>query len=69
VKLGEDGALAVAGGLEERRRAKRVERRSPFGAGDAFAGAFLVALSAGHALGTALDKACAAGARSAARWR
>ena len=67
VKLGEDGALAVAGGLDERRRAKRVERRSPFGAGDAFAGAFLVALSAGHALGSALDEACAAGARSAAR--
>jgi 2-dehydro-3-deoxygluconokinase len=69
VKLGEDGALAVAGGLDERRRAKRVERRSPFGAGDAFAGAFLVALSAGHALGSALDEACAAGARSAARSR
>jgi len=67
VKLGEDGALAVAGGLDERRRPERVERRSPFGAGDAFAGAFLVALSAGHALRSALDEACAAGARSAAR--
>jgi 2-dehydro-3-deoxygluconokinase len=67
VKLGEDGALAVAGGLEEQRRAKRVDRPSPFGAGDAFAGAFLVALSAGDALGTALDRACAAGARAAAR--
>lgn len=67
VKFGEDGALAVAGELEERRRVERVERRSPFGAGDAFAGAFLVSLSSGHSLGPALDLACAAGARAAGR--
>jgi 2-dehydro-3-deoxygluconokinase len=69
VKLGEDGAMAVAGELEERRRVERVERRSPFGAGDAFAGAFLVALSSGRSLGPALDLACAAGARAAGRSR
>jgi len=69
VKLGEDGALAVAGELEERRRVGRVERRSPFGAGDAFAGAFLVALSSGHSLGPALELACAAGTRAAVRSR
>jgi len=69
VKLGQDGALAVAGELEERRRVERVERRSPFGAGDSFAGAFLVALSSGQSLGPALDLACAAGARAAGRSR
>jgi sugar/nucleoside kinase (ribokinase family) len=69
VKLGADGALAVAAGSEERRRVERIKRRSPFGAGDAFAGAFLVALSAGDSLGSALDLACAAGAHAAASAR
>lgn len=67
VKLGEEGALAVAGGHLERRRADPIMRRSPFGAGDAFAGVFLVALDAGHSLGSALELACAAGASAAAR--
>ena len=67
VKLGEEGALAVADGIQVQRRADEVEGGSPFGAGDAFAGAFLAALSAGHDLGSALESACAAGARAAAR--
>jgi 2-dehydro-3-deoxygluconokinase len=66
VKLGADGAVAAADGAVERRSAARVERRSPFGAGDAFAGAFLVALANGAPLGAALELACEAGARAAA---
>jgi sugar/nucleoside kinase (ribokinase family) len=69
VKLGEEGALAVSGGDLERRRGDRVTRRSPFGAGDAFAGALLVALAAGSPLGRALDLACGAGADAAAGLR
>jgi 2-dehydro-3-deoxygluconokinase len=65
VKLGEDGAVAVADGEFERCRSERVTRRSPFGAGDAFAGVFLVALAMGDSLRSALDRACDAGARAA----
>jgi 2-dehydro-3-deoxygluconokinase len=61
VKLGAEGAVAASGTDLVRRRAAPVERRSPFGAGDAFAGAFLVALAAGAELGDALGRACAAG--------
>ena len=64
VKLGEDGAVAVADGELERCRSERVARRSPFGAGDAFAGVFLVALAMGDSLRSALDRACDAGARA-----
>lgn len=66
VKLGADGALAASGTTVVRRRATPVERRSPFGAGDAFAGAFLVAHVAGVELGDALGRACEAGAGAAA---
>ena len=67
VKLGEDGAIAVAGHEMERRSAVPVIRRSPFGAGDAFGGALLVALAAGDPLGVALQHACDEGGRAAAR--
>jgi sugar/nucleoside kinase (ribokinase family) len=65
IKLGEQGALAVAGDQMERRAAVPVARRSPFGAGDAFGAALLVALAANAPLGDALGRACAAGARAA----
>lgn len=65
VKLGEDGALVVADTQFERCRGEHVARRSPFGAGDAFAGAFLVALGEGNSLGHSLERACKAGARAA----
>jgi sugar/nucleoside kinase (ribokinase family) len=67
IKLGDQGAVAVAGDRVERRAAEAVARRSPFGAGDAFAAVLLVALAAGTPLGSALDEACAAGARTAER--
>jgi 2-dehydro-3-deoxygluconokinase len=66
IKLGADGALAAAGERLERRAADPVARTSPFGAGDAFGAAFLVALARGESLGPALETACAAGARAAA---
>jgi ribokinase len=65
VKLGADGALVAADGVVERRSVEQVERRAPFGAGDAFAGAFLVALADGAPVGRALELACEAGARAA----
>jgi 2-dehydro-3-deoxygluconokinase len=66
VKLGERGALAAQGAKIVRNTGKPVVRRSPFGAGDAFAAALLVALAAGESVGRALDLACETGARSAA---
>jgi sugar/nucleoside kinase (ribokinase family) len=66
IKLGEQGALAVAGDRVERRTADSVARASPFGAGDAFGAVLLVAVAAGESLGSALESACAAGARAAA---
>jgi 2-dehydro-3-deoxygluconokinase len=66
VKLGEDGAIAVAGDNLERRRADRAPQ-SAFGAGDRFAAVLLIALAAGDPLGRALERACDAGARAAAR--
>ncbi|HEY6585383.1 MAG TPA: PfkB family carbohydrate kinase [Gaiellaceae bacterium] len=65
IKLGADGALAAAGEHLERRAAEPVARTSPFGAGDAFGAALLVALARGEGLGPALEAACAAGARAA----
>ena len=67
VKLGEAGAVAVAGDRVERRAADRVHRPSPFGTGDAFGAVLLVALAAGVELGRALERACEAGAGAAAR--
>jgi sugar/nucleoside kinase (ribokinase family) len=66
IKLGEQGALAVAGDRVERRAVDSVARASPFGAGDAFGAVLLVAVAAGESLGSALESACAAGARAAA---
>jgi ribokinase len=71
VKLGEDGAIAVQGARLERAAADAVERRSAFGAGDAFAGALLVALARDEPLERALGAACEAGAAAVATspWR
>ena len=62
-----------ADGASARRRGEVVDvasplvaRTSPFGAGDAFAAAFLVALAGGDELGAALERACTAGAAAAA---
>ena len=61
-----------ADGASARRRGEVVDvasplvaRTSPFGAGDAFAAAFLVALAGGAELGEALERACTAGAAAA----
>jgi sugar/nucleoside kinase (ribokinase family) len=66
IKLGEQGALAAAGEGVERGAVDPLTRRSPFGAGDAFAATLLIALATETPLGRALDLACAAGARAAA---
>jgi len=58
VKLGSAGAVAAAAGNVARASAQPVERAEPFGAGDAFAGGFLVALSRGAALEAALREGC-----------
>jgi sugar/nucleoside kinase (ribokinase family) len=65
IKLGEQGAIAAQGDRVERAAVDAVERRSAFGAGDAFAGVLLVALARGEDLGQALRLACDAGARAA----
>jgi ribokinase len=65
VKLGEDGAIAARGDQIERAAAAPVERRWAFGAGDAFAGTLLVALSRDELLERAVQLACEAGARAA----
>lgn len=65
IKLGEHGALGATGDQVERRAVEPVARRSPFGAGDAFGSALLIALAEGAPLGRALDLACQAGARVA----
>jgi 2-dehydro-3-deoxygluconokinase len=67
VKLGELGALAVQGDRVERASPAPVPELSPFGAGDAFAAAFLVALGRGKSLLEALEDACEAGARTSDR--
>jgi sugar/nucleoside kinase (ribokinase family) len=66
VKLGERGAIATQGGRLVRAEAAAVVRRSPFGPGDAFAAALLIALASGEPLEQALDLACQTGARAAA---
>jgi sugar/nucleoside kinase (ribokinase family) len=65
VKLGEAGAVAAAGDELVRAAAPRVEESSPFGAGDAFAAALLVALASDLPLAAALERACEAGAHAA----
>jgi sugar/nucleoside kinase (ribokinase family) len=65
IKLGKDGALVAQGNRTSRDRAEPVVRRSPFGAGDAFAASFLISLSAGKSAADALERACEAGARAA----
>jgi sugar/nucleoside kinase (ribokinase family) len=65
VKLGADGALVAEGDRTARRAVKPVVRRSPFGAGDAFAASFLLALAGGDSAVDALERACEAGARAA----
>jgi ribokinase len=67
VKLGASGAVAARGDRLERAAPEPAERRSVFGAGDAFAGALLVALARDDSLEPALQAACVAGARAAAR--
>jgi sugar/nucleoside kinase (ribokinase family) len=66
VKLGEQGALAAQGDRLVRATTDPVAPRSPFGAGDAFAAALLIALARGEPLDHALDLACQTGARAAA---
>ena len=61
----EDGALARWRDQVVDTAVSRVESTSPFGSGDTFAAAFLVALATGADLGDALAGACAAGARVA----
>ncbi len=65
VKLGKEGALAAQGDHVQRHDVTPVVRRSPFGAGDAFAAAFLVSLARGDSVAQALEVACEAGARVA----
>jgi sugar/nucleoside kinase (ribokinase family) len=67
VKLGEQGAIAVQGDRIEHAAANPVARGSAFGAGDAFAGALLVALARDDPLDRALELACEAGAGAAAQ--
>jgi ribokinase len=67
VKLGEAGAVAARGEELVHAAAPRVEARSSFGAGDAFAAALLVGLAGGLPLVTALERACDAGGRAAGR--
>lgn len=63
IKLGEHGALAARGDHVERVAPQQVARTVAFGAGDAFAAAFLLAVAGGDALLAALEQACEAGAR------
>jgi ribokinase len=65
VKLGEHGAVAAQGNRIVRAKSDSVVRRSPFGAGDAFAAALVVALAVGKSLEQALELACKTGARAA----
>ena len=66
VKLGAAGAIAIRDGRLERTAPDQVLDTAAFGAGDAFAGAFLVALARDEPLDRALRLACDAGTRAAA---
>jgi 2-dehydro-3-deoxygluconokinase len=65
LKLGVEGALAVRGDRLDRAAVETVPRVSPFGAGDAFAAAFLLGLGSNEDVADALLRACEAGARAA----
>ena len=58
VKLGRDGALAVAGTALVRAEVEPLDRTDTLGAGDSFAGGFLFALAAGADLAAALRTGC-----------
>lgn len=58
--LGARGAIAVAAGARAEAAPPRVLERSPVGAGDAFAAAFVLALADGLPLQTSLERGCAA---------
>ncbi len=66
VKLGERGAVMVRDGRLIRAEAPSIVEADPTGAGDAFDGTLLAALSRGASPEEALTRACAAGARAAA---
>jgi sugar/nucleoside kinase (ribokinase family) len=61
-----DGARAHQAGRVVDVASPLAARTSPFGAGDAFAAAFLFGLASGEGLEPALARACAAGAAAAA---
>ena len=58
VKLGSAGAIAATGGDILRADVQPLDRVDTLGAGDAFAGGFLVALAGGAELGVALRTGC-----------
>jgi ribokinase len=58
VKLGAEGAIATTGDELERASVQAIDRADTLGAGDAFAGGFLVALSRGTELAAALRAGC-----------
>ena len=64
IKRGSAGAIAAAGARRWRAEAPAVQAIDATGAGDAFAAAFLAAQLAGADVGTALERAVAAGARA-----
>ncbi len=58
VKLGRGGAIAASGGDVVRAEVQPVDRADTLGAGDAFAGGFLLSLSRGADLAVALRTGC-----------
>jgi sugar/nucleoside kinase (ribokinase family) len=58
VKLGRSGAVATTGGEIVRVEVQPVDRADTLGAGDAFAGGFLVSMSRGAELAVALRAGC-----------
>jgi sugar/nucleoside kinase (ribokinase family) len=58
VKLGRAGAIAASGGDVVRAEVQPVDRADTLGAGDAFAGGFLLSLSRGVDLASALRAGC-----------
>jgi ribokinase len=58
VKLGSEGAIAATGGELVRASVQAIERADTLGAGDAFAGAFLLALARRTELAAALRSGC-----------
>jgi ribokinase len=66
VKHGSEGATAVVDGTVHRAPAEPVDEVDPSGAGDAFDGVLLAALARGASVDEALERACHAGALTAA---